>query len=68
MPTVYGHKLRWVEDQTDCTECGSPHDGKWFMVSVVPGDKLLCRDCLPAWKSEQKRALDAEVHEAFHRE
>ncbi len=56
MPTIYGHKLRWTEDQTDCTECGEPHDGRWFMVSVMPGEKLLCRTCLPVWKAEQKAA------------
>ena len=54
MPTVFGHKLRWVTDRVPCTECVSPHDGKRFMVSVTPGDKLLCRDCLPLWKSAQK--------------
>jgi hypothetical protein len=53
MPTIHGHKLRWVEDEVPCTECGEPHDGKWFMVSVMPGEKLLCRDCLPTWKAEQ---------------
>jgi hypothetical protein len=24
------------------------------MVSVTPGEKLLCRTCLPVWKAEQK--------------
>ena len=77
MPTIYGHKLRWVEDQTSCTECGAPHDGKWFMVSVdletphraehpsrAAGSprKLLCRECLPVWKA------DAKVHWEWHAE
>ena len=74
MSTIYGHKLRWVEDQADCTECGSSH-GKWCMVSVAletphrvehPSDpaesprKLLCRECLPVWKA------DAKVHWERH--
>jgi hypothetical protein len=54
MPTICGHKLRWVENELPCTECGVPYDGTWFMVSVTPGDKLLCRVCLPAWKEAQK--------------
>lgn len=60
MPMVYGHKLRWVEDQVPCTECGATHDGKWFMVSVMPGEKLLCRACLPAWKAAEKPVWDEQ--------
>lgn len=59
MPIVYGHKLRWVTDEVPCTECGAPHDGEWFMVSVQPGDKLLCRNCLEPWKEQAKMATQA---------
>jgi hypothetical protein len=60
MPTVYGHRLRWVEDQVPCTECGAPHDESWFMVSVMPGDKLLCRTCLSVWKEQEKSEQDVD--------
>jgi ribosome-binding protein aMBF1 (putative translation factor) len=54
MPTIYGYKLRWVEDEVDCTKCGAPHDGKWFMVKVAETGDLLCRDCLPVFKAKAK--------------
>ncbi len=81
MPTVYGHKLRWVADEVSCTECGAPHDGKWFMVSAVletphrvehPSDlsesprKLLCRECLPVWRADAKVHWDEHVELTEH--
>ena len=54
MPTVYGYKIRWVVDEEACTECGAPYEETWCMVSVVPGNKLLCRDCLQVWRAQEK--------------
>ncbi len=59
MPTIYGYKLRWVEDEVDCTKCGAPHDGKWFMVKVAETGDLLCRDCLPVFKAEAKAKYES---------
>jgi hypothetical protein len=59
MPVVYGHNLRWVVDEADCTVCDKEYDGSWLMVKVIETDDLLCRDCLTVWRAEMKKRAES---------